>query len=308
MVQENCVKPKIVVIAGPTAVGKSAFAVKLAKETDGEVISADSMQIYRGFDIGTGKITEKEREGVKHYMIDVVDPGDEYSVSEYVDEASRLIDDIVARGKTPIVCGGTGFYLNGLINGYNFSAAPKNEDIRNKWKRICEGEGTAKAYDELKRVDPVSAKQINPNDEKRVIRALEIYEITGKPRSEVSTEQRGKYDCLFVVIDEDRESLYERIDLRVDLMIKNGLVDEVKRFYPLKNSQAMQAIGYKEIVKYLDGLMSLDEAIDLIKKNTRNYAKRQMTFFRWIKTENKLFINRQELQRNISKIKDFLQK
>ena len=306
MVQTNCLKEKIVVITGPTAIGKSDLAVEIAKIFNGEVISADSMQIYKGLNIGTGKITVEEMQSVRHHLIDVVMPNEEFSVSDFVEKAKATITDIISRGKLPIIVGGTGFYLNGLLNGYNFSTTAKNDEIRQKWNNVCNEKGKEYVYEKLKEVDPVSATQINVNDSKRVIRALEIYETTGKVRGEVSTEEKNSYDSIMIVLDTDRQLLYERINKRVDKMFNLGLVDEVAQFVDLKNYQSMQAIGYKEIVEYLENKITLDEAKELVKKNSRNYAKRQMTFFRWIKTDNKFFINVAEKNLIIEKITHFI--
>ncbi|MBE5731176.1 MAG: tRNA (adenosine(37)-N6)-dimethylallyltransferase MiaA [Clostridiales bacterium] len=276
---------KLVIVAGPTAVGKSAAAINLAKRFNGEVISADSMQIYKGMDIGTGKVTIEEAEGVPHHMLDVVMPNEEYSVGQYVLDAKKAIDDVVNRGKIPILCGGTGLYINSLLFGHSFAGAPKDEDIRDRLKTFAANEGADKLYAWLKKVDPVSAEQININDTKRIIRALEIYEITGKPRGAFKDVDQPLYDYIMFVITDERDVLYDRINRRVDNMVLSGLLDEVKGLYKYKEYNSMQAIGYKEIVSYLDGGITLDEAIEQIKQSSRRYAKRQMTFFRGMKTE-----------------------
>ncbi|MBR2970522.1 MAG: tRNA (adenosine(37)-N6)-dimethylallyltransferase MiaA [Clostridia bacterium] len=283
MVQEKMTK--LVIVAGPTAVGKSAAAINLAKRFNGEVISADSMQIYKGMDIGTGKVTLEEADGVPHYLLDVVMPNEEYSVGQYVFDAKKAIDDIVSRGKMPILCGGTGLYINSLLFGHSFAGAPKDEIIRDKLKAFATKEGADKLYARLKEVDPVSAEQINKNDTKRIIRALEIYEITGKPRGDFKDVGQPLYDYVMFVITDEREVLYERINRRVDNMVSSGLLDEVKGLYIYKEYNSMQAIGYKEIVCHIDGGITFDEAIEQIKQNSRRYAKRQMTFFRGMKTQ-----------------------
>ena len=307
MVQENCLKPKIIIITGPTAVGKSDLAIKIAKQLDTEIISADSMQIYKGLDIGTGKVTEQEKDGVVHHMLDIVEPYEEYSVSEYVEQTKVIISKLNLQNKIPIVVGGTGFYLNGLINGYNFSTSAKNNEVREKWNNLYKEHGAEFIYESLKKIDPASAEKINCNDVKRLIRAIEIYETTGKPKSEVATStQESEYDVLMLVITKDREALYNKINERVDKMFTLGLVDEVKSFIQYEQCQSMQAIGYKEVVKYLKGETALDEAIEEVKKNSRNYAKRQMTFFRWIKHNNKHFIDVTEVDKITSIIDDFI--
>lgn len=307
MVQENCLKPKIIIITGPTAVGKSDLAIKIAKQLDTEIISADSMQIYKGLDIGTGKVTEQEKDGVVHHMLDIVEPYEEYSVSEYVEQTKVIISKLNLQNKIPIIVGGTGFYLNGLINGYNFSTSAKNNEVREKWNNLYKEHGAEFIYESLKKFDPASAEKINCNDVKRLIRAIEIYETTGKPKSEVATStQESEYDVLMLVITKDREALYNKINERVDKMFTLGLVDEVKSFIQYEQCQSMQAIGYKEVVKYLKGETSLDEAIEEVKKNSRNYAKRQMTFFRWIKHNNKHFIDVTEVDKITSIIDNFI--
>ncbi len=309
MVQENCLKPKIIIITGPTAVGKSELAVKIAKQLNTEIISADSMQIYKGLDIGTGKVTEDEKDGVVHHMLDIVAPYDEYSVSDYVEQTKVIISKLNLQNKIPIVVGGTGFYLNGLINGYNFSSSAKNDKIREKWNNLYKENGANFIYEHLKNVDPISAEKINRNDVKRLIRAIEIYETTGKPKSEVASAlEKSEYDVLMLVITKDREELYKKINTRVDKMFEHGLIDEVKSFIQYENCQSMQAIGYKEVVKYLKNETSLNEAIEEVKKNSRNYAKRQMTFFRWIKHPNKYFVDSSQINEITSIIDSFITK
>lgn len=307
MVQTNCVKPKIIIITGPTAVGKSDLAVKIAKLLNTEIISADSMQIYKGMDIGTGKVTEEEKQGVIHHMLDIVSPDSEYSVSDYVEQTKVMISKLNLQNKIPVIVGGTGFYLNGLINGYNFSTSAKNDEVRDKWNKLFEEKGGDFIYSSLKKVDPVSAEKISCNDIKRLIRALEIYETTGKPKSEVATCSESEYDCLMLVLTRDRQELYEKINCRVDKMFELGLIDEVKSLLKYENCQSMQAIGYKEVIKYLKGYASKESVVEEVKKNSRNYAKRQMTFFRWIKTDNKHFVdyqNHQEIMKIIYRFID----
>ena len=308
MVQANSLKPKIIIITGPTAVGKSDLAVKIAKKLNTEIISADSMQIYKGLDIGTGKVTEEEKDSVVHHMLDIVEPYDEYSVSDYVEQVKVIISKLNLQNKIPIIVGGTGFYINGLINGYNFSTSAKNEEVREKWNNLYKENGAEFIYESLKKVDPISAEKINRNDIKRLIRAIEIFETTGKPKSEVATATKeSEYDVLMIVLTKEREELYKKINARVDKMFSLGLVEEVRSFIHYEHSQSMQAIGYKEVVKYLKGEITIDEAIEEVKKNSRNYAKRQMTFFRWINHNNKHFIDCVENDKITSIIDDFCQ-
>lgn len=280
MVQTHGIKPKLVVIAGPTASGKSETAVRIAAEFDGEVVGCDSMQIYRGMDIGTGKITQAEKRDIPHYMIDIVSPKEEFSVSEYKRRAENCIADIVRRGKLPVLAGGTGLYINALLSGLNFAETPRSDEVRAALRKEAESEGELSLYERLRQVDPVSAEKISPNDLKRVIRALEIYIVTGKPKS----EQAGKGDCpynaLLLVLAPDRERLYARINARVDAMFAAGLPEEVERLHAFRDTQAMQAIGYKETVAYLEGRCDLGTAVETVKQNSRRYAKRQLTYFR----------------------------
>ena len=281
---------KLVIITGPPAVGKSDRAIEIALKFGGEIVGADSMQIYKKMNIGTGKVTKAEMKGVPHHMIDIVMPDEDYSVGRYVTEARDSIQSIIDRAKLPVLVGGTGLYINSLLFNHSFAGAPKNESIRNKLKEEAAAEGSEKLYSRLLAVDPESALKINKNDTKRIIRALEIYEITGKPRSEFKDDSSAAYDYLLIVLNDDRESLYNRIDARVDKMFALGLVEEVKELYEYKDCNSMQAIGYKEVIEYLDGKISLEEAEENVKIDSRHYAKRQMTFFRGMKAE-KLFIN-----------------
>lgn len=283
MVQKN----SLIVIGGPTAVGKSALGLELAQKLNGEIVSADSMQIYRGMDIGTAKPTIEERKAIKHHMIDILDVNDEYSAEQYKEEADIVINDIVQRNKVPIILGGTGFYIKALLFEHNFGYAPKNQEIRDKYKSILSEYGKEYLHDLLKEKDFESSQKIHPNDTKKVIRALEIYEVSGQKKSAIAQkEQKKRYDFKMYILNCDRAKLYERINIRVDQMIKMGLIDEVKSLIDNGaniNSQSMQGIGYKETVAYLNNQISKDEMIELIKQHTRNYAKRQITYFKGIK-------------------------
>lgn len=279
-------KEKLFVLIGPTAVGKTELSIDLAKRLNAEIISADSMQIYKYMDIGTAKITEEEMEGVPHHLIDFLYPDEEYTVSDYQRDASRLITEINARGRLPMVVGGTGLYINSLVYELNFAKAPPDEEYRVELEELAANHGIEYIHDLLSKVDPESAKTISKKDKKRIIRALEVYKTTGKTMSEYNKNFRketDKYDLCMVCLNMDRQKLYDRINMRVDIMIENGLIDEVKGILHKgyhKNLVSLKGIGYKEIIEYLDGNLTLDEAIEKIKKGSRNYAKRQLTWFR----------------------------
>ena len=282
MVQKNSLKPQIIIICGATATGKSDLALKCAKAIDSEIVSADSMYIYKGLNIGTAKPTIDEMQDVKHHLIDVVDPKDNFTVSDYKNFAVPIIEDIISRAKTPIICGGTGFYINSILYDLSYGKGKEDPVIREKYKKLALENGNQFVYDILKQVDPASAQKLHPNDVKRVIRALEIFE-NGTKKSDIKDDLTPKYDYRAYSIDFPRETLYERINLRVDKMIQNGLIEEIKTLLDngiTKENQCMQAIGYKEILDYLYGACSLSEAIENIKLNTRHYAKRQITFFK----------------------------
>ena len=300
-------KPKIIIIGGPTAVGKSALAVNLAEKFNGEIVSADSMQIYRRLNIGTGKITEAEARGIPHRMIDILDPDERYSVGQYLIDASHEINDILGKNKLPIVVGGTALYLNALINGMNFSDADRSDKVRDKWKKIASENGNQFVYDHLIEIDPESAAKISVNDTKRIIRAIEIFEVTGKPKSQSATTAICPYDYAFFIMTRERTELYTAIEARVDKMFEYGLINEVKSLETYKNCQSMQAIGYKQLCEYFDGKFdSIEFVKDEIKKLSRNYAKRQMTFFRGMNA-NKNFIDYVNATAEVSKtVTEFL--
>ncbi len=273
---------KVLIICGPTASGKTELAVECAKLLNSEVISADSMNVYKGLDIGTAKPTAEETGGIKHYMIDVVSPFDTFSVGDYREAAKPVLEKILSSGKIPVVCGGTGFYINSLIFEYSYGNGAVNIEVREKYKKIAEEYGCERVYEILKEKDPKSAEKIHYNDLKRVIRALEIYE-NGIKKSDIVDSCVPLYDYRAYSINMPREELYRRIDKRVDLMIENGLVGEVENLVKAgvdDKMQCMQGIGYKEIYAYLCGDCSLSEAIVKIKLNTHHYAKRQITFFK----------------------------
>jgi tRNA dimethylallyltransferase len=278
-------KEKLVVIIGPTAVGKTKLSIDIAKRFNGEIISGDSMQIYRSMDIGTAKITPDEMEGITHHLLDIKDPADTYSVAEFQENVRALIKDISGRKKLPIIVGGTGLYIQSVIYDYQFSEKGSDQAIREKLEKEATDHGIQPIYEKLQKVDPSSSDRIHPNNHRRVIRALEVYLTTGKTMSQYLEEQEEGtllYDVVILGLTMDREKLYERINLRVDKMITEGLIQEVKSLHDkgLRDVQSIQAIGYKEIYDYLDHHTTLDEAVDLLKRNSRRYAKRQLTWFR----------------------------
>lgn len=287
----------ILVIVGPTAVGKTQLAIMVAKMVDGEIISADSMQVYRDMDIGTAKPSLEERAGVPHHLIDIVPPSRDFTVAEYQELAEIAIADINKRGKVPILTGGTGLYVRAVIDGFDF---PGSEDLalREKLAEYARVHGQDALHQKLAEVDPVTAQRLHPNDTRRVIRALEVYQLTGVPLSRHLAKQEGRaqrHPAVMFGLTRDRQELYRRCDLRVDRMLENGLLDEVKRLLDLgfdPRSTALQAIGYKELIGYLEGEYDLEEAVRLLKRNTRRYAKRQFTWFlrdpriRWINLDD----------------------
>ncbi len=282
MVQKDCINNKILIICGPTASSKTALSIAIAKLLNSEIISADSMNIYRGLNVGTAKPTISEMQGVKHHLIDVINPDEEFTVSDFKERAKPIIDALLSNGKTPIICGGTGFYINSLLYNLSYGNGNGNPAIREKYKSLAEKNGNLFVYDILVEKDPETAEKLHFNDVKRVIRALEILE-NGVKKSDIKDDLTPNYSYEAYCIDYPRNELYSRIDSRVDIMIENGLISEVKSLVDngvtLKN-QCMQGIGYKEIYSYLSGEINLEQAIDLIKINTRHYAKRQITFFK----------------------------
>lgn len=279
-------KKKILVIGGPTAVGKTELSIDLAKRLNGEIISADSMQIYKYMDIGSAKISKEEMNGVVHHLIDVVDPSINFSVADYKEQGEKAIKEIISRGKLPIIVGGTGLYINSLTCNMTFTEAEKDEDYRRELERLAEEHGNNYIHEMLKDIDPISYKEIHANNRKRVIRALEVYKLTGNPFSSYNAGEdfyKSEYDVHYYVLTMDREKLYERINLRVDIMMEKGLLEEcikLKEMGYTSSMQSMQGIGYKEILYYLEGNVKLQEAINMIKQGSRNYAKRQLTWFR----------------------------
>ena len=280
-------KPELIVISGPTASGKTALAVALAKQYNGEVVSADSMQIYRRMDIGTAKPTVEEMEGIPHHMIDVVEPEEDFSVARYVDMASKCVDDILSRGKLPIVAGGTGLYIDSLLSGRTFSAFSPESPLRGELEARIRTEGGEVLLAELAKVDPESAQRLHPNDEKRIVRALEVYLSTGKTITQHNLETQNippRYNALALTLSfEQREDMWQRIDRRVDVMMEQGLVEEVRALLDSgvpNKCTAMQAIGYKEMVEAVLRNGDVKAAAEEIKLRSRQYAKRQLTWFK----------------------------
>lgn len=277
----------LIILAGPTAVGKTSLSIRLAKETGGEIISADSMQVYRHMDIGSAKITKEEMEGVPHYLVDVLEPEEEFNVVRFQQMAKEAAERIWEKGKIPLVVGGTGFYIQALLYDIDFTENDGDESYRRQLERkASDEEGASELYEILKTVDPKAAQEIHPRNIKRIIRALEFYHQTGKKISEHNETQRQRespYNYAYFVLTDERSRLYERIDRRVDLMMEQGLLDEVRYLKERgvrKDSTAMQGLGYKELYAYLEGEYPLDEAVRIIKRDTRHFAKRQLTWFK----------------------------
>lgn len=285
---------KLLVICGATATGKTRLAVDCALKLNTEIISADSQLVYRGLNIGTAKPTEEEKQGIKHHMIDVVEPYESFSVSDYSKLAEPVVQNLIKQNRVPVICGGTGFYVNSLLYDLSYGNTAADSGTRRRYEEILRDKGKVYLFEILKTVDAATAEKLHPNDTKRVIRALEIYKLSGKRKSDIQDRQTPKYDYLAVAVDYPRDELYERINKRVDEMFSLGLVDEVKGLLSSgvnENCQCMQAIGYKEVVY---GLLNGDlnsTMCDIIKQNTRHYAKRQITFFKklsgivWLKPD-----------------------
>jgi len=276
------IKEKIIIISGPTAVGKTKLSIELAQKFNGEIINADSIQIYKGLNIGSAKITEDEKQGIAHHLIDFLSPFDTYSVGDYVKNAKNIISDIISRKKTPIIVGGTGLYISSLLFEIG-STCGKDEKYREKLEKYIQNNSLDNLYVKLQEIDPESAEKIHPHQKDRIIRALEIYHLTGKKKSEQKNSTESNYDYLLFGLYDDREIVYDRINKRVDKMLEDGLLEEVKNLINLgitKTNQCSEAIGYKEPYEYLTGNISKEEFVEKLKQNTRNYAKRQIT---WLK-------------------------
>jgi len=299
-------KRPLIILTGPTAVGKTKASIGLAKALNGEIISADSMQVYKYMDIGSAKIRPEEMQGIKHYLIDELMPDEEFHVVRFQQMAKEAIKEIYAKGKIPIVVGGTGFYIQALLYDIDFTESNEDSKYRQELEQLAKERGAEYIHDMLRKVDPVSADTIHANNVKRVIRALEFYQQTGEKISEHNEQERAKespYDFCYFVLNDDRTHLYERINLRIDQMLEEGLVEEVRT---LKNKGctrdmvSMQGLGYKEILDYLNGESTLDEAIYILKRDTRHFAKRQLTWFR--RERDVIWINKQTYDYDEDKI------
>ena len=287
--------------------GKTALSIELAKKINGEIISCDSMQIYKDMDIGTAKVTEEEKQGIEHYLVDFVSPSERYTVSNFKKDCETAIEEILAKGKTPIVVGGTGLYVNSLIYGIEYQDMAFDEEYRNELMKKAENEeGLKLLYEEANNIDKEAMKIISPNDKKRILRVLEIYHATGKTKTELEVLSRSKgvkYDFKVFAINMDRDKLYDRINRRVDLMIESGLIEETKSVLQMNLSDtAIKAIGYKELIPYINNQSSLDDCIEKLKMETRRYAKRQLTWFRRNKMINWIYIDRYSSLNDIVKV------
>ena len=299
-------KPKVIVLCGPTASGKTSLSIELAKRINGEIISCDSMQIYKDMDIGTAKPTEQEKQGIKHYLLDFLSPEVRYSVADYKKDAEKAIEEILKKRKVPIIVGGTGLYINSLIYNIEYKDSKIDIDYRNKLEKMVVEKGLENLYEMAQKIDPEAMKNISHNDKKRIMRVLEIYNETGKTKTELEMESRKnepKYNYIVFALDMDRDKLYERINKRVDIMLKNGLIHEVEKLintYKIMPT-AMQGLGYKEVVDYLKGNCTEEEMVEKIKMETRRYAKRQLTWFR--KNKETIWLNGlEEADKNINTI------
>ncbi len=303
-------KPPMIVLAGPTAVGKTTLSLKLAKRVKGEIISADSMQVYRHMDIGSAKIMPDQMEGVPHHMIDILEPWEEFNVVIFKQKCEACLKGIYERGHIPIVTGGTGFYIQALLRDIDFTENEENTRIREELEALAEEKGTAYLHELLESVDAPSAQAIHANNKKRMIRALEFYQLTGQRISDHNQKERLKEDAYrasYFVLSDKRERLYGRIEQRVDEMLQDGLVEEVKKLKQMGCHQgmvSMQGLGYKEILSYLDGEISLEEAVRLLKRDTRHFAKRQLTWFR--REKDVIWVDKDRFLYDDEKILEFM--
>lgn len=304
-------KKPLIILTGPTAVGKTKLSIALAKAVNGEIISADSMQVYRYMDIGTAKIMPEEMDGVVHHLVDVLSPKEDFNIVLFQKMAKKAMDEIYAKGKIPILVGGTGFYIQAVLYDIDFTESEEDTPYREELWEIARTKGEEALHDMLKECDEKAAKEIHPNNVKRVIRALEFYKNTGTPISEHNEAQRKKespYEFLYLVLNQDRAVLYERIEKRIDLMLEQGLVEEVKALKEMgchKDMVSMKGLGYKEILSYLDNEITLEEAVEILKRDTRRFAKRQLTWFR--REKEPVWIDKGNYEREELILKDILE-
>ena len=303
-------KQPLIVLTGPTAVGKTSLSISLAKAVNGEIISADSMQVYKKMDIGSAKIRPEEMQGIPHYLVDVLEPEEEFHIVKFQQMAKKAMEDIYSRGKVPILVGGTGFYIQAVTKDIDFTEAQQENDYRKELEVLAEEKGGEHLHDMLRKVDPVSADAIHAHNVKRVIRALEFYHQNGSPISAHNEEQKqheSPYNLAYFVLNMPRELLYERIDLRVDQMMKEGLLEEVTRLKDEgchRGMVSMQGLGYKEILAFLDGEYPLEEAVRVLKRDTRHFAKRQLTWFR--REQEVTWVNKDQFAYQEDKILDYM--
>ncbi|MDO4518939.1 MAG: tRNA (adenosine(37)-N6)-dimethylallyltransferase MiaA [Eubacteriales bacterium] len=303
-------KRPLIVLTGPTAAGKTNLSIALAKAVNGEIISADSVQVYKKLNIGSAKIKKEEMQGVPHHLIDILEPDEEFHIVLFQSFVKKAMDEIYAKGKVPILVGGTGFYIQAITRDIDFTTADQDDGYRQELEQLADEKGAVYLHDMLAQVDPKSAEAIHANNVKRVIRALEFYHQNGSPISEHNEEQTQKsspYNLAFFVLNLPREILYQRIDKRVDLMMKDGLLEEVlelKQAGLKRGHTSMQALGYKEILDYLDGAFSLDEAVRIIKRDTRHFAKRQITWFK--REQDVIWVNKEDYNYDEEKILTYM--
>ena len=303
-------KQPLIVLTGPTAVGKTSLSISLAKAVNGEIISADSMQVYKKMDIGSAKIRPEEMQGIPHYLVDVLEPEEEFHIVKFQQMAKKAMEDIYSRGKVPILVGGTGFYIQAVTKDIDFTEAQQENDYRKELEVLAEEKGGEHLHEMLRKVDPVSADAIHAHNVKRVIRALEFYNQNGSPISAHNEEQKqheSPYNLAYFVLNMPRELLYERIDLRVDQMMKEGLLEEVSRLKEEgchRGMVSMQGLGYKEILAYLDGEYPLEEAVRVLKRDTRHFAKRQLTWFR--REQELTWVNKDQFSYQEDQILDYM--
>lgn len=305
-------KQKLIVVAGPTASGKTRLAIDIAKSVNGEIVNADSMQIYKYMNIGSAKPTLEEQSEAKHHLIDFLEPDEEFSVANYTELAHKVIAEIASRGKVPIMCGGTGLYINSVVNDITFGEIETDYKLREELNELAKQHGSQYLLDILKEFDPVSAQRLHPGNLRRIVRAIEFYRTTGIPISEhqeMTKQKESRYEPLMLCVKWDREVLYDRINKRVDIMMNDGLLDEVKQLMEMgytKELNSMKGIGYKEIIDYFEGNMSLEDTVNLIKQSSRRYAKRQLTWFRRDKRIHWLDANEDFLAEGIQLCKEFI--